>query len=63
MTIPVYVVGALALIAQAYLSDRLQKRALFLVISAIPVIIGYLICVGTANPTAGYIAMFVCVTG
>jgi hypothetical protein len=63
MTIPVYVLGALSLIGQAYLSDRLQKRALFLVISAVPVIVGYLICVGTASTAGGYTAMFILVTG
>jgi hypothetical protein len=63
LTIPVYVLGALSLVAQAYLSDRLQKRALFLIMSAIPVIVGYVICVGTANATAGYLAMFICVIG
>lgn len=63
LTIPVYAVGALSLAGQAYLSDRLQQRALFLVISACPVVVGYLICVATSNAVAGYVAMFICVTG
>ncbi|KAE9978129.1 hypothetical protein BLS_006385 [Venturia inaequalis] len=63
LTIPVYAVGAIALAAQAYWSDRLKQRALFLILSAIPVTIAYLICVGTSNKTAGYIAMFILVCG
>jgi hypothetical protein len=63
MTIPVYVVGACALILQTWLSDKLQKRALFLVISAVPVTIGYLVCVGTSSHGGGYAAMFILAGG
>ncbi|KAF2799763.1 MFS general substrate transporter [Melanomma pulvis-pyrius CBS 109.77] len=59
MTVPVYVMGALSLVTQCYFSDKLQKRALFLAGSAAPVVTGYLICVGTASPAAGYFAMFI----
>lgn len=63
MTIPVYVVGLLTLLVQAYLSDRFYKRAWFLVGAACPVIAGYLICVGTPHTGAGYFAMFLLATG
>jgi hypothetical protein len=63
MTIPVYTTGALALVLQAYLSDRMQKRALFLIMAATPVILGYVICVGTGNHAAGYAAMFILSAG
>jgi hypothetical protein len=63
MTIPVYITGTISLIIQATASDKLQQRCLFLVGSAIPVIIGYIICLGTANQTAGYIAMFILCLG
>ena len=63
LTIPVYAVGAMSLAAQAYWSDRLKKRALFLVLSAMPVTVAYLICVGTSNKVAGYVAMFILVLG
>ncbi|CRK18593.1 hypothetical protein BN1708_012402 [Verticillium longisporum] len=42
---------------------RLKKRALFLLVSACPVIAAYLICIGTPNRVAGYVAMFILVTG
>ncbi|KAH6695586.1 high-affinity nicotinic acid transporter [Plectosphaerella plurivora] len=63
LTIPVYVVGACSLLAQAYWSDRLRRRAIFLVASAVPVITAYIICVGTASRAAGYAAMFILVLG
>ncbi|KAF2432934.1 high-affinity nicotinic acid transporter [Tothia fuscella] len=63
LTIPVYAVGALSLAAQAYWSDRLKQRALFLLISAVPVTIAYCICIGTPNKIPGYVAMFILVTG
>lgn len=63
MTIPVYAVGAVSLVAQAYLSDLLQRRALFLVGSAVPVIVGYLICIGTPQAAAGYGGMFILCLG
>lgn len=59
MTIPVYVVGAISLIIQSHFSDKLQQRALFLVGSAVPVVTGYLICVGSSSGAAGYVAMFI----
>jgi hypothetical protein len=63
MTIPVYAVGAIALLVQTWASDKLQKRAMFLVLSAIPVTVGYVICVGTSNTSAGYAAMFILAAG
>lgn len=63
LTIPVYAVGAASLLTQAYWSDRLRQRALFLLISACPVIAAYLICIGTDNRVACYVAMFILVTG
>lgn len=63
MTIPVYVLGAISLITQVYFSDRIRRRALFIVGGCIPVAIGYLVCVGTSNPHAGYAGMFILVLG
>lgn len=63
LTIPVYAVGAASLLTQAYWSDRLRQRALFLLISACPVIAAYIICIGTGNRVACYVAMFILVSG
>jgi hypothetical protein len=63
MTIPVYVLGAISLTIQVYFSDKLRKRGAFIVGCCIPVAVGYLICVGTPNPNAGYAGMFILVIG
>ena len=63
MTIPVFVLGAISLIIQVYFSDRLRKRGAFIVGCCIPVAVGYLVCVGTPNPDAGYAGMFILVIG
>lgn len=63
MTIPVYVLGAISLVIQVYFSDKMKKRAAFIIGSCIPVAVGYLVCVGTANAHAGYAGMFILVLG
>ena len=63
MTIPVYVLGAISLVTQVYFSDKLRKRGIFIIGCCVPVAVGYLICVGSPNPYAGYAGMFVLVIG
>jgi MFS transporter, ACS family, DAL5 transporter family protein len=63
MTIPVYVLGAASLIAIVYVSDRFQKRGLVIIGCCVPVALGYLVCVATPNPHAGYAGMFILVIG
>ncbi len=63
MTIPVYIVGAASLVTVVYLSDRFKRRGIFIIGCCVPVVIGYLIAVGTPNAHAGYAAMFVLVLG
>lgn len=63
MTIPVYVLGAISLCIQVYYSDKLRKRAYFIVACCVPVAGGYLMCVFSNNPNVGYAGMFVLVTG
>lgn len=63
MTIPVYVLGAISVVTQAWWSDKVHKRAIFLIGSAVPVVAGYLICVGTPHAGAGYFAMFLLASG
>ncbi|RDW60565.1 hypothetical protein BP6252_11948 [Coleophoma cylindrospora] len=63
MTIPVFILGAISLTIQVYYSDKIKKRGVFIVGCCVPVAIGYLICVGTPNPHAGYAGMFVLVIG
>lgn len=63
MTIPVYITGAISLVTVVYLSDRFKRRGLCIIGCLVPVIIGYLIAVGTPNKQAGYVAMFILVLG
>lgn len=63
MTIPVYILGAISLIAQVYFSDRLRQRGIFIIGNCVPVAVGYLICVGSSNSHAGYAGMFILVLG
>lgn len=61
MTIPVYILSAASLVTQVYWSDRLRKRGAFIICCCVPVVAGYLVCVRTANPHAGYAGMFILV--
>ncbi|KAL2825771.1 major facilitator superfamily domain-containing protein [Aspergillus cavernicola] len=63
LTIPVYATGAIVLVLVTVLSDRFNKRALFLLVTPIPVVVGYLISIVTPNAGAGYFAMFLCCSG
>lgn len=63
MTIPVYILGAASLLTQVYFSDRLKRRGVFIIGCCIPVAVGYLVCVGSSNPHAGYAGMFILVLG
>jgi hypothetical protein len=63
LTIPVYVVGAASLVTVVYLSDKFKRRGVCIIACLVPVIVGYLIAVGTPNQKAGYAAMFILVLG
>ncbi|KAL9567477.1 hypothetical protein ACKAV7_008427 [Fusarium commune] len=63
MTIPIYVLATISVAIVSFMSDRMKKRAIFLLILPIPVLIGYSIALGTANNAAGYFAMFLCGMG
>ncbi|KAK5034538.1 hypothetical protein LTS07_003459 [Exophiala sideris] len=63
LTIPVYALATGTVALMAWISDRLHKRALCLLIVPIPVLIGYAIAIGTPSHGAGYFAMFLCGAG
>jgi hypothetical protein len=63
MTIPVYIVGAFSLLTVVYCSDKFKRRGAFIIGCCVPVIVGYLIAVGTPSKHAGYAAMFILVLG
>ncbi|KAH6877073.1 major facilitator superfamily domain-containing protein [Thelonectria olida] len=63
LSIPVYVFACLVLCFIAWLSDKLNKRGLVVMLVPIPVLIGYAIVVGSANHGAGLFAMFLIAAG
>ena len=63
LTIPIYLVATISVALVCFWSDRIGKRAVFLIAVPIPVLIGYAIALGTANIAAGYFSMFLCGIG
>lgn len=63
LTIPIYLLATVSVAIVSYLSDRTGRRAMFLAIVPIPVLIGYSIALGTSNNAAGYFGMFLCAVG
>jgi predicted MFS family arabinose efflux permease len=63
LSIPPYILASITLICWTTLSDKLNKRALIAFLAPLPCVLGYAIVVGTPNPTAGYVAMFLCAAG
>jgi hypothetical protein len=63
LSIPVYIFACLVLCFIAWVSDKLNKRALVVMMVPIPVLVGYAIVIGTANNGAGLFAMFLVAAG
>ncbi|UPK92084.1 hypothetical protein LCI18_003019 [Fusarium solani-melongenae] len=62
-TVPPYIVGGLFIFAVNYLSYKTGRRNIFLLVSALPIITGYIIFLATTDPHARYAATFIIVTG
>ncbi|KAL6401151.1 high-affinity nicotinic acid transporter [Ilyonectria robusta] len=63
LSIPVYVFACLVLCFIAWISDKLNKRGLIVMMVPIPVLIGYAIVIGTAQHGVGLFAMFLIAAG
>ncbi|RFU74610.1 high-affinity nicotinic acid transporter [Trichoderma arundinaceum] len=63
LTIPVYIAATISVAIVSFMSDKMRKRAVFLFLIPIPVLVGYAIAIGTPNNAAGYFAMFLCGIG
>jgi len=63
LTIPVYILATISVVITTFWSDRIGKRAIFLAIVPLPVLVGYAISLGTSNIGAGYFGMFLCGIG
>ncbi len=63
LTIPCYTLGAISYLVVAYLSDRTQKRAIFVVIFGVVCTAGYAVLVSTAPGGVKYFGCFLVATG
>lgn len=63
ITVPPYIVGAVAIIAVNLISWKTDKRNLYMGLSALPAIVGYIIFLATTNSKARYAATFIIATG
>ncbi|KAL5359696.1 major facilitator superfamily domain-containing protein [Aspergillus floccosus] len=62
-TVPPYAVGSVFMMTIAYLSSRTDRRLYFFMISALLVIIGYIMFLATGNQQARYGATFLVASG
>ncbi|KAF3347837.1 hypothetical protein VD0002_g3222 [Verticillium dahliae] len=58
LTIPCYATGAITYLVVAWLSDRMQRRAMFAVVSGLVCTVGYAILVSNASGRAKYFGCF-----
>ena len=58
LTVPPYFLGAIACASTAYVSWRVERRGIFMILCAPLTVLGYAIFLGTDNPHARYGAIF-----
>lgn len=60
LTVPVYAVGAISFVIQAYFSDKLAVRGPFILANMVLCLIGYIILAAVEGPTGvKYFALFI----
>ncbi|KAM5384643.1 hypothetical protein ACJZ2D_001388 [Fusarium nematophilum] len=62
-TVPPYIIGGFFIVLISFCSWKLGRRNLFLLISAPPIMVGYIIFLSTASPHARYGATFLIAAG
>ncbi|KAJ8111670.1 hypothetical protein OPT61_g5794 [Boeremia exigua] len=63
LTVPPYIVGAIALLAVNFASWKTDKRNIYMCLSALPVMVGYVMFLASTNPQVRYSATFIIATG
>lgn len=58
LTVPPYILGAIACVAASYASWRMNRRGVFIIGCAFPSVVGYALFIATHNPKVRYGAMF-----
>lgn len=62
-TVPPYLVGAVWAVVVTYVSFRVRKRGIPIILSCLLVVLGYALAVGTKNSHARYAACFLSIAG
>ncbi|KAH6954610.1 major facilitator superfamily domain-containing protein [Fusarium avenaceum] len=62
-TVPPYIVGTFCTLAISWLSTRLDRRNIFINVSQLPVIAGYIMFLSTTNPYVRYAGTFLICAG
>lgn len=63
LSVPLYAVATLSLVLFTYVSDRINRRGVMIIIPACFAALGYAIAVGQNNPRVGFMAMFFVAAG
>lgn len=66
LTIPIYIIAAAWGVLQAWLSDKLQKRSIFVAFNLVCMMLGYILAISisaTAHPTATYVGCYLAAFG
>ncbi|KAL7010407.1 High-affinity nicotinic acid transporter [Cystobasidiomycetes sp. EMM_F5] len=64
LTVPVYFVAAISFVIQAYFSDKLKKRGIFILGNMFVTLVGYIILCSVGNPSGvRYFALFIVALG
>lgn len=63
LSVPLYVVGTLALVVVTYFSDKLNRRAFMMLFPLSFGALGYAIALGQENARVGYLALFFVAAG
>ncbi|KAI1208042.1 major facilitator superfamily transporter [Annulohypoxylon truncatum] len=58
MTVPIYAVAAILSVIFAFMSDRVGKRSPFIISFLLVMIVGYSMCISSANPKVVYCGVF-----
>ena len=63
LSVPPYVGGAIATILAGFLSDRAQKRGIYVLLFSLIGIVGFTMCIASGLPGVGYAGLHVAAIG
>jgi len=63
LSVPPYVLAAITTVVAGFLSDRSQKRAIYILGFAVLGLVGFVMCIATGNAGVGYAGLFLGAAG